>query len=345
MILGGSNSGPKNGWASDLAKLAPEHSFDNKFLGAVGSLFGLLRLLKMARDGAERPDLVIFEYTLNDTVWMAGESLNRPLVADTLHDVLTFCAREKIRFLFLCLCLRPPEGRGEAPGSLFLDEIYRSVAKARAADCLFLAEILGRIDVRQFVDHKHLDAASSRRVAEAVAARLRKPVAVPRGAERGMSYCYLDADQASVEGAARRLRHSATVFEGPFVELSRGGKCFFETDGRLAALLVRPTERSGAYRIRAGREAFRKNAQSLARGTVSNLIILHYVVRSVRVAGRVEIDMPESEAALMALPDDLTLMEGPPHIPFEEQTLEIAGIMVYRPRPVLRRALDALFAR
>ncbi|MBL1256157.1 hypothetical protein [Methylocystis sp. Sn-Cys] len=342
MILGGSNSSPKHGWAAELAKIAPEHVFDNKFLGAVGSLFGLLRLLKMARDGDPRPDAIIFEYTLNDTVWLAGESLDPRIIADTLSDVLTFCARERIAVLFLCLCLRPHEGQGEAEGSLFLDNIYRAAAEKRGAACLFLSDILGHIDASQYVDHKHLDAASFGRVAQAVAERLRKPIPTPRGPALNMRFCYADATQASISGPVSRLQRSATVFEGAFVEIARGGGCQWNIRGRLVAALLRSTEQSGCYAIRAGDRTIRKNAQSLAREAVENLIILHYVAQALPAGKSVVFDMPASESALMGLPDDLTLMEGPAHVPFEEQTLEIAGIMVYRPPSLARRVYEAL---
>lgn len=345
MILGGSNSSPKHGWAAELAKIAPEHDFDNKFLGAVGSLFGLLRLLKMARDGGPKPDAIIFEYTLNDTVWVAGGSLDPRIIADTLSDVLTFCAREKIGILFLCLCLRPHEGQGEAEGSLFLDNIYRTAAEKRGAACLFLSDILGHIDASQFVDHKHLDAASFCRVAEAVAERLRQPIPTPRGAALSMRFCYADATQSSITGPVTRLRRSATVFEGAFVEIARGGKCLWNIRGRLVAALLRSTETSGCYAITAGGRTIRKNAQSLAREAVENLIILHYVAQALPLGASVVFDLPTSEEALMALPGDLTLMEGAPRVSFELQTLEIAGIMIYRPPSWARRIYEKLLAR
>jgi hypothetical protein len=37
-------------------------------------------------------------------------------------------------------------------------------------------------------------------------------------------------------------------------------------------------------------------------------------------------------------------MDGPPSKPFEEQTLEINGIVLYRPRSLIRRAIDAVTA-
>jgi hypothetical protein len=109
--------------------------------------------------------------------------------------------------------------------------------------------------------------------------------------------------------------------------------------------MLRSTERSGTYRISARGHAIRKNAQSLARDGAPNLMTLHYLAGEFPSASTVAIDMTVSEAELMALPCDLTLMDGPPLKPFAEQTLEINGIMVHRPPTLIRRAIDALIAR
>jgi hypothetical protein len=346
MILGGSNSGPKGGWAAALARIAPEHRIENKFLGAVGSLFGLLRLLKSRREGAKPPEVIVFEYTLNDSVWLMGKNISLKLVEATLHDVVTICARERIRLLFLCLAVRPPEPEGEAELSMFMNQFYRSVALSRgAADCLLQADILGGVAQSQYVDWLHIGPEAAEKVAQAVAARLRAPIPVPRVAARGRGFFYLDAAEARIEGAATRLALSSSVFDGPFLELARGGRSFWAAKGRLVAIMLRSTERSGTYRISAKGRAIRKNAQSLARDAAPNLMTLHYIAGEFPSASTVAIEMPDSEAELMALPYDLTLMDGPPFKPFEEQALEINGIMVHRPPSLIRRAIDAIIAR
>lgn len=344
-ILGGSNSGPHIGWTAALRKLSPEHQFENRFLGAVGSLFGLLRLLKMRHENSPRPDAIIFEYALNDSLWQAGANVSIAVIEETLHDVATFCAREGIGLLFLCLCVRPSEGEGESSGSLFMDGLYRSIAMSRGADCIFLADILGSIDGRQYSDPVHLAPEPSARVAEAVARRLRAPIPIPNGGRRSVSFYYLDASQARIEGAAKRVHRESPVFDGPFIELSRGGASFWRATGRLVALMVCSTEWSGHYRIRQGELAIRKNAQSQARENRVDLMILHYVAQESADDPRIVIDLPVSETGLMALPSDLTLMEGAPPKPFADQKLEIGGVMVYRPRSRFRRWIDALIAR
>jgi hypothetical protein len=346
MILGGSNSGPKNGWAAMLEEIAPEHRIDNRFLGAVGSLFGLLRLLKLRQEKGEKPDVVVFEYALNDSLWLLGGNITLKLVEDTLHDVLTLCAREGVRLLFLCLCLRPPEAEGEAELSQIMDRLYRDAALARgAADCLLQADILGKIAQSQYVDSAHIGPEPSMAVAQAVAARLREPIPVPGGARRALSFDYLDARRGRILGEGARVTIRSSVFEGPYVELRRGARCDFDADGRMTALLLRSTERSGSYVIKAGGRAIRKNAQSLARENVPNLVALHYVTTELPPAPRISIEMTGNEEALMARPYDLTLMDGPPHVPFGDQTLEIAGIMVYRRRNWLDKAIERFAAR
>lgn len=346
LILGGSNSGPKTGWAAVLREIAPECRIENAFLGAVGSLFGLLRLLKMRQDGARKPDVVVFEYTLNDSLWLLGGNITLDLIENALQDVITLCAREGIGLLFLCLCLRPPEPEGEAELSLIMDQIYRKIALSRgAADCLLLTDILGGIAQRHYVDSAHIGPQPSRRVAEAVRERLKSPVPVPRGGRRSLSFSYFDATRAQTEGAVARTDLKSTVFSGPFLEIGRGGGARWRVPGRLVALMLRSTDASGEYRITAGTAAIRKNAQSLARENVPNLMTLHYVTHELPEARDIVIDMPASQDELAALPYDLTLMDGPSPTPFREQTLEINGIVVRRKRPILRRALDSLLSR
>ncbi len=346
MVLGGSNSGPKNGWAATLAQIAPEHRIENKFLGAVGSLFGLLRLLKMRQEGTERPDVVIFEYALNDSLWLLGNNITLKLVEEALHDVITLCAGEGIGLLFLCLCLRPPEPEGEAELSLIMDRLYCDIARVRgAADCLLQADILGGIAQSQYVDSAHIGPEPAMLVAQAVAARLREPVPAPRQARRALTFDYLDAKKARIDGPGKRITTSSSVFEGPFVELQRGGACVWDANGALVALALRSTERSGSYSIRAGDRLIRKNAQSLARENVPNLMALHYVTAELPPTSRVAVEMTRSERTLMAQPYDLTLMDGPPHVRFEDQTLEIAGIMVRRRRNMFEKALARIAAR
>lgn len=345
LILGGSNTGVKDGWTNALRKICPEHHIDNRFLGAVGSLYGLLRLLKMRRDGEPKPDLVIFEYTLNDSIWLAGQAATVQLIVETLNDVATYCARENIRLLFLCLRVRPVEGEGASPGSLYMEEIYRHIAQSRGvADCIFLADVLGEIRQDQYVDAFHLAKEPCERVAETIAARLREPVPIPRGRWRRTSFFYVDASEARTKGPSRQTYLTSSVFDGPFIELARGGASYWPSKGRLVALMVRSTELSGYYRIRGRDRAIRKNAQSLARENVPKLMTLHYVTGQPEVGRETIIDLPTVEDELMELPNDLTLMDCPSPTPFASQQLEVNGAIFYHRPSRTGLVIDAILS-
>jgi lysophospholipase L1-like esterase len=347
MVLGGSNSGAKGGWAHVLKGLVKEHHVDNKFLGAVGSLFGLLRLLKLDYDNSPKPDVVIFEYTLNDSLWHAGGAISLQMIEKTLHDVITYCARHRIKLLFLCLCVRPVnEGAGESEGSLFIDDLYRSVARLRGvSDCLFQANILGQVCFEQYTDPLHLSQESAAQVASAVAARLRRAILIPNGSWRRIAFSYIDAMKAQIEDQASIINIVSSVFEGPFVELRRGGVVRWRTGGRLMAVMVRSTEQSGLYRIRAGKEAVRKNAQSVARDKVANLLTLHYVLKEFKDHSDIVIDLPVEEECLMGLPNDPTLMECPPLTRLETQSLQINGILIYYRDGTISRLLEWIIVK
>ena len=49
LLLGGSNAGMREGWASQFQRQASAHEVENRFLGAVGSLYGLMALLDYSR--------------------------------------------------------------------------------------------------------------------------------------------------------------------------------------------------------------------------------------------------------------------------------------------------------
>ncbi|HEY8212751.1 MAG TPA: hypothetical protein VIG36_01250, partial [Methylocystis sp.] len=87
LLLGGSNAGMREGWASQFQRQASAHEVENRFLGAVGSLYGLMALLKMEREGGAPPDVVVFEYCLNDILLFAAGCLRPKLVADTLEAI------------------------------------------------------------------------------------------------------------------------------------------------------------------------------------------------------------------------------------------------------------------
>jgi hypothetical protein len=48
----------------------------NGFLGAVRSLYGLMRLQKREQERAPLPDIVLFEYTLNDILLVSRKAIS-----------------------------------------------------------------------------------------------------------------------------------------------------------------------------------------------------------------------------------------------------------------------------
>jgi hypothetical protein len=345
LLLGGSNAGVHFGWAKTLAKLVPQHEVENSFLGAVGSLFGLLRLLKLQRENRPRPDVVLFEYALNDGILYDGKSLTAELLEDTLEDVVAFCAAESLPLLFLCLASRPLGDGRLSPTSHYIDGFYhRAARRRRMATPLTLTDILGDVDVSHYVDPFHLGEASSRLVAEAVAQRLRSPIPVPSGPRRTLSFDYVEASHAHCDEGVTLSEIGSPVFQGVFVELARGQASRWPCAGRLASIMALSNESSGFFRIRAEGEALRKNAQSKMCENVPQLIMMYYVVSRLRADGEIVIDMPANESDLTQLPHDPTLMERPPNAPFATQTLLVNAIMVQREAPLTQRLLKCVQA-
>ncbi len=107
LLLGGSNAGLHYGWAAQFEAIVPEHRVTNRFLGAVGSLYGLMRLLRLGEGQEPPPQLVIFEYALNDAVLLDAGWLRVDLLEDTLREVAELCREKSLPLLLLCLEPRP----------------------------------------------------------------------------------------------------------------------------------------------------------------------------------------------------------------------------------------------
>lgn len=344
LLLGGSNAGVRNGWADQYARSAPEHHVENRFLGAVGSLYGLMALLKMEREGSSPPDLVVFEYCLNDILLIVGGVSAHALIADALDAVIDFCAQRRVGLIFLCLEPRPVEARRTRRAATRVKRLYASAARRSGARCLWLTEILDEPPTpAQFQDENHLMTEAAGRVAQALRAAIdsgvRTPSPLPGAATR---FDYVDATQCVAQGSSVLQTLSSRVFDGGFLEISRGGKSFWPGDGVLAALMLRSNERSGAYSIRADNVSLRKTARSQMQEIVRNLMLLHYVSRRIYARGGIEIAMPEDEETLMRLPEDPSLLAAPTVTPFDAQTLDIHGVIFWRPRSWLARLREFL---
>lgn len=344
LLLGGSNAGIRDGWAFQFQRQASEHEVENRFLGAVGSLYGLMALLKTEREGAAPPEIVIFEYCLNDILLFAAACLRPKLVADTLEAIAACCARRGIRLMFLCLDPLPTTSRAQRDARRRARRLYAEAATIYATPAIWLDDIFpGGSTAAHYQDENHLTIEASAAVAAAVLRKLgdaRIPVA--RDAE--IRFDYVDATQARRSGACE-LRHiESKVFEGAFVHLKRPSECHWPGSGRLVALMLRSDETSGEYLIRAPRCARRKNPRSKMQEIVVNLMLLHYVSSAIATDRGVSIAMPDNEAALNRAPEDATLLAAPPTAPFLDQTLNIHAAIFWRPRSIADR-ITALLRR
>lgn len=332
LLVGGSNTGISYGWGAQFRRIARGHVVTNRFLGAVGSLFGLLRLLELEREGEPLPDLVVFEYALNDMMLLDSGCVTRPLLRATLLDVVAFCARRGVRLVFLCLEVRPTERARVHACVERVKRLYRRVARAHGVLCLTLDDMRGAIRFEDFSDEHHLTPDVSKEVAQWLMAEIdlgRAPVPSPPPSHEP-SLFYERAEAAAPIGPCRLVDIQSTVFSGRFLEIARGGASRWPGEGRLVALMLRSTETAGVFEIRAGPRSLRKNAQSQMRTAAPRLMLLHYLVRPLACLDDLVIAMPRVEAPLMALREDRTPLSTAPQTPFEEQRLEIHGVMFWR---------------
>lgn len=340
LLLGGSNAGVKDGWAVQFAERAHDHEVENRFLGAVGSLYGLMALLKRARDRAEAPDLVVFEYCLNDILLLDADVLEPALIEDALDAVMDFCADAGIGLFLLCLEPRPAERQRSA--TTRVQKIYRETAQRRSVRALWLSDVFEqRLGPAQFQDENHLTTAAAGRVADVLLAALSPGVPAPvRRHAAPTRFSYVDTAEARFHGPCALRALSSRVFDGDFLEISRGGASVWPGEGRLAGLMLRSSDDSGVFKIQGTNAAFRKSPRSQMQELVRHLMLLHYPTRRILSHGEIEIAMPEDERGLMRLPEDRGLLIAPSIAPFEKQTLDIHGVIFWRKRTLIERLRD-----
>ena len=348
LFLGGSNAGLHYGWAAQLAARLPEHRVTNRFLGAVGSLYGLMRLMRLGEDAAPPPQLVIFEYALNDAVLLDAGWLRTDLLEDTLHAVAELCGKKGLPLLLLCLQPRPGEAaRVDAAARRSL-ACYRRLSQRHGLhSCVTQQEALGGVRPEDYVDKLHLHEAASIRVAEHLAAIVRRGhIPVPRASGTpAPSFRFVPARAARTNGPCHLLELTSTVYSDEFLELSRGAASLWPGRGRLAALMLRTTETAGAYRLAAKGWSLRKTAQSHIREVLPKVMLLHYVRAQPVAEEDLEISMPADEEALMRLPEDRTFHGALGEAPFAAQKLEIAGVIFWSGAPWPRRLRAAFWTR
>lgn len=331
LLLGGSNAGVKDGWAVQFAQIAAGHEVENRFLGAVGSLYGLMALMKRARDNAPAPDLIVFEYCLNDILLREAGVLRPALVTDALEAVADDCAREGVPLLFLNLEPRPA-GKLRRKAVRRVGKRYAAVARHRGVSCLWLRDVFPKaLSMLHYQDENHLTTDASGHVAQALLAMVEAGAPAPALRDgQAPRFDYVDARQTRARGPCALRDLTSRVFDGTFLEIERGGASFWRGHGALVALMLQSNDKSGVYSIRARGEEVRKTARSQMQEIVRNLMLLHYTAGGLRSDGEVEIAMPADEEALMRLPANRGLLEASATEPFETQTLRIHGVIFWR---------------
>lgn len=341
-LLGGSNAGMRDGWAAQMQRLAAGETIDNRFLGAVGSLYGLMRLMKSARDAEAPAHAIVFEFCLNDILLFEAGVLRPAMVADALEQMANLCARQGAPLVFLCLEPRPDARASLAKAKRRARALYAAAAARHGLHpCVWLEDCLSRTPAAgDFQDENHLTPEASTLVAAHVLDLLRNnAVVAPRASAAAPVFEYVDATQAQGVGACERREITTRVFSGPFLRLSRGGASLWPGAGVLAALMLFSTDESGWYRIDAAGSAYRKNPCSQMQAIVPRLMLLHYVTRLIRVNAGLRISMPARQRDLDDATEDASLLAAPPRAPFDAQMLDIHGVIFWRPRTLTRLRL------
>ncbi len=332
LLLGGSNAGVKDGWAAQFGELAAGFMVENRFLGAVGSLYGLMALMKSEREAVAPPDLIILEYCLNDILLLDAQVLRLSLVIDALRAISDFCADKGIRLFFVNLEPRPADDHRRQRAIQRINAIYSRVATQRNIPCLWLSDVFpDGPAITDFRDENHLSHEAAGRVASALVECVMARAAIPSSAPvKTQRFHYVDATQALISGPVTLRMLEFRVFTGPFLEIERGGASRWSGHGSLAALMLQSNDRSGIYCIRSGEMTVRRTSRSQMQEVVRNLMLLHYLTCDVPVQGEIEISMPASEADLLRTPANQGLLEAPALAAFDQQTLTIHGVVFWR---------------
>ena len=351
LLLGGSNAGMTEGWAYHFAPRAAERGWlvENGFLGAVGSLYGVLALHKRISDGLPWPEIIVFEYMLNDLILANARTISPFLVRDCLDEVGRLCAQRGVKLFILGLeprAGRPPSAIGPTAR---IRRIYSRASRLTPAlGGLFIERALGRLPgPEDYIDDNHLTPRVSEQIADALVAelepcmRVAAPVAAT-GAQFRAGFCYVSAGEASLEGQASRGRVNTRVFRGQTVEMSRPALSLWQGEGRLIGLLICADATSGAYRITAGPWRRRKNAASEVLDLLGKFVTLHYLADPPPRGATIAIEMSDDEAELEATATEAVPLERAARTPFDSQTLKVYGLIFWN-GPRGWRALFAPF--
>ena len=352
LLLGGSNTGIWEGWAHHFVILAEGRlgaKVSNGFLGAVGSLYGLYQLLKMERENNHTPDIIVFEYTLNDIVLVRGSIISAKLVMDTLIEIAEFCVSRKIVLQFLCL---KPQGGREFLSILTgrnVQRFYEQVAEQYGLPApLSQRDAMARdILDSDYLDKHHLTPEASLVVAEALLRRLSGPLAIgspTRPPRPQRAFAFLDATEASPVGRARLQQCDMTVLQAPVIEMMRPSSATWSASGRLVGVLLRCRTTSGWYSIRVDRAIRRKNASTADLALLPELVVMQYPNIRTQAREVIEIAMPDRELELMRIELDRSPMTRTPSGNFLNQEFAVFGIMLWSGLSKFDRLVETLGA-
>ncbi len=348
LILGGSNAGLTFGWAAQLKSLTPAALIDNCFLGGSGSLYGLFHLLKIREYGGYLPDLILFEYTLNDIVFFEANQLKADLIEATLTEILSLCANLKIPIIFLGIAPRPKH-------RLFIfndpSRVVKKIYKQILSD--FNSEIFIDLNSKlklSYLDDHHLTEASSKNVADFLLDFItRRKITAPYRTNNSSFKFVLPGDAIFQENTTLK-EISSPVYNGEFLEIRRGGSASFLQEGRLVGILIRSTAKSGLYTISTTGIKIKKSAQSTMREIVPNLILMHNLPSPLYSHDRIEIAMPREEEDLTDLPEDHSLLVCASSAHYQDQTLECGALLFWtsareeKSRSLLKKAKSQLIS-
>lgn len=344
LVLGGSNAGLYFGWAAQLKNLLPKIDFENAFLGGSGSLYGLLYLLKLVERNEQPPDLILFEYTLNDIVFLEACQLEKELLIATLREILSICASLQIRILFLGLTPKPKGYifHTNHPVRVVKKLYYRSLKREHQENFIDLNATLNL----DYLDDHHLTEASSISVGQYLAQHLTKKEikTLPKTFICPPNFKFLEPFEATLLESCELKEVSTPVYTGEFLEIMRGGRARYTQRGRLAGLLIRATEKTGIYTLSTQALSLKKSAQSTMREIVPNLILMHNIATPLFSDDEIEIALPKTEKELIFLPEDRSLLVCASPTAFEEQSLEIGALLFWitTSHPLDRSFIDRL---
>ncbi|MGZ3218041.1 hypothetical protein [Paracoccus sp. T5] len=108
LIIGGSNSQMKAGYASLLPDLLPVADIVNLSVGAAPSHMGVFRLLTYPR--LSQVDHVVWEYALNDVNHVKSKGYSEDSLLKFAEHTLKICARRRIRLIPVLLTPLSEEG-------------------------------------------------------------------------------------------------------------------------------------------------------------------------------------------------------------------------------------------